>query len=409
VKSLALAKISCGALAALSWSCSDSSPQSAREHSDQLYAVFTRLESEEGETSYLATTNSLASEAKLDLADALEAPGASRFYAPPAGGYFALGSNEDLTLTRYDIDAAGTPRLTATISFAQLGVTRLQHRAVFVSESKAYYIDNTQAQIVVFDPSAMEIVTTIRLPEQVGDGYEGNTTVLPYLRFPVVDGRLFIPVGWENDTARTARHATGLVVFDTTTDEVVSYTETEACPAATELAFDDNGDVYFGTNVNYPFYFTPDEQTRIASRPGCVLRIRAGEQAFDEDYLLRWVDLVDGGVAMGLTDGPEPGVGYVQVLDENVKPWAEIADEDTFWGEAAWRWWRVDLRNGTATLDDLIPASTPFMTAYEVDGKRYVARQTADSESELFELSSEGEHRSVLRIDGDLRGVARLY
>ena len=374
-----------------------------------MYAVFTRVDSPEGETSYLATTDSLSGGNELGLAHALESPGSSRFYAPPTGGFFALGSNEDLTITRYDIDEQGRLGVTGRLSFANLGVTRLQHRAVFVSDSKAYYIDNTQEQLVVWDPGAMKIVRSIPLPEQIGDGYEGNSTVLPYMRFPLVEGRLFIPVGWENDEARTARNATGLVVFDTATDEVISYTETERCPAATELAFDDNGDVYFGTNVNYPFYFTPDEATRVGSRPGCVLRIRAGEQAFDENYLLDLAAVVDGGVAMGLTDGSEPGVGYVQVLDESLKPWAEILDEDTFWGEAAWRWWRVDLAAGTASLDQHIPASTPFMTSHEVDGKRYVSRQTDDGESELFELSSDGEHRSVLRIAGDLRGVARLY
>jgi hypothetical protein len=48
------------------------------------------------------------------------------------------------------------------------------------------------------------------------------------------------------------------------------------------------------------------------------------------------------------------------------------------------------------------------MTAYEVDGKRYIARQTQEGESELFELSTDRAPKSALRIAGDLRGVARI-
>jgi hypothetical protein len=355
-----------------------------------LYAVFTQVETPEGESAYLGVTDTLDGEVKLDLSRALEVPGASRFYAPTSGGFFALGSNEDYSITRYDLDEQGRPEESGRLSFAGIGVSRLLFRAVFVSETKAYYIDHTQAQIVIWNPSTMKIERSIELPEELQNGYEGYTTVLPYHRYPLVQDRLFIPVSWYNFEEGT-------------------YTETDRCAGASELAFDANGDVYYGTSVNHPFYaFAQDPEQRAEERPGCILRIRAGEEQFDPDYLVKLSDVVKGGVAMGLTDGAEPGIGYVQVLDEDEQRWSDVASEDEFWESAAWRWWRVDLATGSAELDDEIPASAPYMTSYEVAGRRFVSRQTGAGDSRLFELSSSGQHLPALTSPGSIRGVARV-
>jgi hypothetical protein len=80
---------------------------------------------------------------------------------------------------------------------------------------------------------------------------------------------------------------------DTETDSVLSFTETDRCAGATELAFDNNGDVYYRTNVNQPYSrFAHDPKLLAETHPGCVLRIRAGEQEFDPDYLLRLEEVV---------------------------------------------------------------------------------------------------------------------
>jgi hypothetical protein len=396
-------------LVALAGSCGGSDASGSKPRGDALYAVFTSVDSPEGATTYLGLTDTLEGSASLDTKQALEVPGASRFYAPEAGGFFALGSNEDLSITRYDIDDDDRINETGKISFAGLGVTRLHFRNVFVSATKAYYIDHTQGQIIVWNPHDLSIDRSIPLPEEIVDGYEGYTTVLPYHRFPVVKDRLFIPVAWYNYDTGTARDVTGLVVYDTSKDEVASYTETDRCAAANELAFDDNGDVYYGTGVNYPFYSNAgDAEARAESRPGCILRIRAGEVSFDKDYFVRLTDMVGGRTAMGLADGAVPGVGYVQVLNEDALPWSSISDEDTFWESSEWQWWKIELRTGKAELDPEIPSSAPYMTSYQVDGRRYVSRQTGEGESRLFELSADGAHKPAFQTVGSIRGVARV-
>lgn len=374
-----------------------------------VYGVFTSVETPENEATYLGLTTTLAGEAALDTASALEAPASSRFYAPRDGGFFAIGSNDDFSITRYAVDDDRRILETGRMSMAAIGVTRLQNRVVFVSATKAYYIDESAAQLVVWNPDAMTIERTIALPEALGEGYLGYSTDLPFGRFPLVDDRLFIPVGWYNFETGVARELTGLAVIDTNTDSVISYSETERCPGATELAFDDNGDVYFGTGVNYPFYaHAADPARRAAARPACILRIRAGEQVFDPDYLASLASMTGGLQGMGLTDAATPGSAYVQVIDEAVLPWSAVGDEDTFWETPAWSWWKVDLRSGEAALDPALPASAPYMTSYEVDGRRYISRQMGDNQSRLYELAADGAHRPSVTLVGSIRGVARI-
>ncbi|MET0342456.1 MAG: hypothetical protein ABW252_15740 [Polyangiales bacterium] len=372
-----------------------------------LYAVFTSVETPEGAHTYLGLTDSLE-RGTLDPKQSLEAPEASRFYAPEGGGFFAIGSGEDYTITRYDVSADRKITETGKVSFAELGVTRLHYRAVFLSPTKAYYIDHTQGQIVVWNPATMTLTGKLDLPDEVTTGFEGFKTVLPYFQYPVVNGKLFIPVAWEDTEAGVARGTTGLAVVDTATDQLLSFTVTDRCPAATELAFDDNGDVYYGTNVNYPAYAYADPARRGTARDACILRIKAGEVAFDPSYRVRVADLVGGGVGMGLCNAAEPGFGYVQAIDENVLAWSTVKDEDTFWETPAWAWWRIDLAAGKAVRDTALPLSAPFIKSFQVDGSRYIVRQSGESSSSLFRLSATGEHVAGFSAPGQIAGIARV-
>jgi hypothetical protein len=369
-----------------------------------LYAVYTQVRTPDGRTNYLSLTDSLLAPAELDPQSALEVPGYSRFYAPDTGGFFAIGNGEALTITRYDVLGGGSFNETGRVSFAGAGVTWLHYRAIFFSETRAYYVDNTRPQIVVWNPREMTVTGTFELPPQVADGYEGYETILPFYRFPVANDRLLIPVSWIDRAGDRARDATGLVVVDTATDSVVSYSETERCAAATELAFDDNGDVYFGTDFYHPLY---NAAVRGVSRPGCVLRVRAGEEEFDDAYLLRLSELADGRATASLTDAARPGVAYISVLDEERLPWASFADEPLF--DEAWEWWRLDLRSGTAELDPNIPPSGPGVSSHRVGNDRYIVRSVGGQESsQLFRLADDSVHEPGFTAPGYITGIARI-
>lgn len=369
------------------------------------YAVYTQVRTPDGRTNYLALTDSVAQETELDPGTAMEVPGFSRFFAPETGGFFAIGDGESLEVTRFDVSEDGEFEQGASISFAQLGVTWLHYRAVFFSETRAYYIDNTGGQIVIWNPRDMEIVGTFPLPDPVVEGYEGYETILPFYKFPVVENRLFIPISWIDREVGTARDVTGLIVVDTETDTVLSYTETDRCPAATELAFDDNGDVYYGTDYYYPLY---NAAVRGASRPSCVMRIRAGEVDFDPDYLLELEEVTGGRATVSLTDSAEPGVAYISVLDEETLPWEDFAAEPRF--DEAWEWWRLDLETGEAARDPNIPVSGPGVSSHTIGDDRYIVRAIDDhARSQIYRLSADGDHEPGYIAPGFITGVARVH
>lgn len=369
-----------------------------------LYAVYTQVRTVDGRTNYLSLTDTLAAPAELDVASALEVPGFSRFFAPEAGGFFAIGSGEDMSVTRYDVTADDSFRESGRVSFAGLGVTWMHYRAIFFSPTRAYYVDNTRGLIVVWNPEQMTVSGSFDLPPEVVEGYGGFETFMPFYRFPVIGERLFIPVSWVDREGGIARDVTGLVVVDTASDTVLSYTETERCPAATEIAFDDNGDVYFGTDYYYPMY---SMAVRGVTRPGCVLRIRAGEEAFDESYLLRLSDVTGGRATLSLTDAALPGTAYISVLDEAQLPWRDFAPEPRF--DEAWEWWTLDLRTGEGAPDPGMPISGPGVSSHPLGQDRYVVRSLADqSKSQLYKLSTDGAHEPGFSAPGLVTGLARV-
>ncbi len=84
-----------------------------------------------------------------------------------------IGSGEQPTITRYDLDKRGQARPGRDVSVANYGVTAMADDAVtFVSENNAYYADGEQNQLVLFDPKKMEVSGTIDVSAANRDGFQ---------------------------------------------------------------------------------------------------------------------------------------------------------------------------------------------------------------------------------------------
>src|SRR5699024_11988474 len=146
-------------------SCSDDSSIASPEPEpdEALYAVYWRLDTPDGRTNYVSLVNDLMG-GEVNPAEALEVPGRSRFYAQPQSNYFLIGNGENLTFTKYKLSEEGSKfKEGEKFSLANEGVTSLQARTVFLSDTKAYYIDNTQGQVVVFNLEKIENTASLDL------------------------------------------------------------------------------------------------------------------------------------------------------------------------------------------------------------------------------------------------------
>lgn len=386
-------------------SVTDSDPDPEPE--EELYAVYWRLQTPDGRTNYVSLVNDLMEAGEVDPAEALEVPGQSRFYAQPQAGYFFTGNGETLTFTRYNIPEEGKSfEEGEKFSLANEGVTSLQARTVFLSDTKAYYIDNTQGQIVIFNPEEMAITGSFDLPEEFATGYQGYSTQLGFNGYQLNGNRLSIPVGWVNFEAATHLDKTGLAIVDTEADQVISYTEDTRCALATEPAFMPNGDVYYGQSERYHF----SRQARQKDKAGCILRKEAGADGFDQDFDPYFIDQIEGKeVGLSLFNAPTEGNGYVRVLDTDQLEWSENVEGITYY-DTVWETYEINLsKNEVIGKVDrpLGPsyAEQPFLINEDFYGTLKV---NDEGEHRVIKYAPDGSYEEGLTTPGYISNLVRL-
>lgn len=365
-------------------SCDDNSVTNTDpDQKEELYAVYWRLDTPDGRTNYVSLVDDLTKNVEVDPAKALEVPGQSRFYAQPKSEYFITGNGEDLTFTKYNISDDDNSFVEGDkLSLANEGVTSLQARMVFLSDTKAYYVDNTQGQIIIVNPKKMEITGSFDLPKQFADGYKGFSTQLGFNGYQLNNNRLSIPVGWVNFEAATHLDKTGLAVVDTQNDKVVSYSEDSRCALATEPAFMDNGDVYYGVSERYHF----SKKARKNNNAGCILRKEAGASTFDQNYDPYMMEQIKGKkIGLSLFNAPAQGHGYFRVLDTDKLKWSSDVEGIKYY-DTVWNTYEIDLSENKVIgkVDRQL-------------GPSYAEQPFAINESfyGTLKVNDEGEHRVI--------------
>jgi hypothetical protein len=149
------------------------------------------------------------------------------------------------------------------------------------------------------------------------------------------------------------------------------------------------------------------ELERLASEP-CALRIRAGEDTFDADYLQSLGELSGGALA----GEPMPAGGndvFLRVFDGALGEVAEGAMTWELTGQAAWRWLRWNTATGAVETLDTLEPSTADVLWFVVDGRVFGTETTPEyEETTLIDFSAEGGPERALTAPGFLHGLARI-
>lgn len=372
--------------------------------SESLYAVFWRVNTPDGRIHYTSLVEDLES-GVLDAGKALEKAGNARFFAPEAGKYFVIGDPGDYILTRYDIADDNQIVEGGRFSMANEGITDLQNRSIFLSETKAYYIDYTQGQIIVWNPEEMSITKAFDLPEQLKDGYQGYWVAMPIGRFQLVDNRLYIPAGWINWDDETYLDKTGLAIIDIENDALISYTEDDRCPMAVNPAILENGDAYYGVSYYLPFATTARE----IEDCGCILKVEAGANGFDKAYDPNYMNQIDGyKVGLSLANSPKKDHGYVRVLDPSKLEWSPELDGKDYYG-LNWFTYEINLpTNKIVGKTDLPYAASYVDSPYVLDGDDFSSIQKEDGTTVLIKYAPDGSYTEGLSIPGTLLGLYKV-
>ena len=376
-------------------------PASPGESDEPLYLIQTRVFAPDSTTGVLIPTPSL--DGPLDDARALEQPGGGVLYAQPGIGAFLIGSGEEPTITRYEIDASGGLVPGDVLSFANEGVVYLYAGSVtFVSATQAYYFDLDQLQAIAFDPSAMTITRSISLAAAEREGFFtsfGDPVIRP-------DG-IYFPGHWYTDPDWDRVPVGSMLVrLDPTTDQV-TMTSDPRCTGMLESMTTSAGDTYWFSDAFNAFGRT--RRGPESGVPDCALRLRAGEDHFDPAWQLD----------IGSRTGQAPSVAVLQGSDSQM--WLRVLDEAAVqlpegvayadWDSAqAWQWYLLDVTtDAPAVRSEQRPPSSLSAIGMYVDGRSFTSVESEDlSESVLLELTRDGSFVERTRVRGVIDEIARV-
>ena len=373
-----------------------------------LYAVATTQFLPDGLLSLVALVEDPGAPGTLDPAQALEVGGAASIYGMDGQGAFAVGSSESPVITRYEVAADGSLVEGERLSLANLGVSAAFKREGLVpvlSETKAYWLDDTTQQGVVWNPQEMVIDGSFSLAAAAREGFELELGERAVLRD---DGLLFVGARYRTADDGEAGTAAALVI-DTATDELLEVIEDTRCGDTVHIVAAADGTLYFGSGAVAAVLHAL--QRPVDYPAPCLLRVLPGEQGFDPDFHAVIPDLVEGRTAGRLVAGAD-GSAYLLALHEEelgieLGPTTEIWEP---WDAVAWRWWRLELGASTsATLVEGTPLASAAGHVLFADGQDYITNvRVDDGVTTLLVAGDDGALQAGLEAPGLPYGLVRV-
>ncbi len=362
---------------------------------NDLLVVVTERESPEAALQYLHVLEDWPESAELDYADAVEL---GEFVSVRAheNAVFVY-QTDDTTVRKLVVNPAGQVAVDETISFGAYGVTGFDAEIIWASADRAYLVDETSGQVILWDPITMLItgssdidtnsLTRGALPIQLQQGV-------------AVGGTGFTAANWRNWDTLEYRDVAAIASFDaTSTEPLLEIVEDDRCAPSVTLSPFDGGDGYVYLVSDAALGFDALANPNRTEKPLCVLRMTPGSGEFDREF---FVDLREAtGSPAFYTAHPMQGqklLVNVWASDVAVEDVAEPDSSDWYFDSQPYFEYRiVDLALGTSIpVPDLPRAAVQFSTTLRVDGENYVQLYRDDAGSDLHHVGTDGTATPVL-------------
>lgn len=332
-------------------------------------------------------------------------------------GFAYIFDRFNLSVTRWSVDAALTPRPEETVSFQATGVTQLDAISnVFVSPTRAFILDAGAGVLVTWNPSSMEIVAVTNVPDPILAREGAPLSGL----WPIESGgRVFFAASWYDFDGRRGYEKAALLSFASDDDApTLEVLEDDRCGITASVApfADEAGDVYFAGDWYLGLNQIGVSAGR-ATKPACLLRVPAGTGAVDPNF---YVDLLAAADARAITSAIYLGAGrwLMNVWPTSVPALtpAELeADPGAYFAAESFEYVVVvDLAAGTRIpVSGMRRGSYGGLTPMFMDGLPYVQVFPSDGATQgaaLYEVRPTGAARQVLSAgpDGDFEFIGRL-
>ncbi len=261
--------------------------------------------------------------------------------------YFFTATLEDPVITRWEPAGDGAFEAKRTLSFANLGVGRswAVDPNLFYAKDRAYFTDDRNRQVVVWNPETMTVVRTIPLD------VEREGALEPWLTLTLRQDRIFVVASWEEGSMETGRAS-----VTTSASSKSIRQRTRSSPRPTSRAAipshwsttTSGGTTYFSPMS----WFAPIRAMVGADRgvASCALRIVPPKTSFDagtKSIFRRSPRAVRPGTLFLVGDD----VAFIRVWHEELAD--KLADDKSNFedviNEAGFKWWRWDVGAETAT------------------------------------------------------------
>ncbi|MEM8893111.1 MAG: hypothetical protein AAGC88_00955 [Bacteroidota bacterium] len=335
----------------------------------------------------------------IDLGEAIEIGGVSRIRSYNGKVYAFNG--ETLEVIRYGLDETNTPVEEDVFSMANLGLQTFASAIAFASDTRAIYVDANIQQIVIWDPTAMEIVNTIPF----GDNFPASAQ----FDRPAVnaEGKVYLAtVGLDFTTFQVGAGAQ-VVIIDPVA-ETVEVVFDETLPSGNVGLLDMAGDYYFTANT----YFGIGHNFNIELQPTpAIYRILNGQNTFDPDFILDGATTNEDGYP-DILHYTVSGDRYVVVAhDDSTGP---LSDKDLFSAfSAPWLLYTGTVGEWNAVRVPAAEGELFLFAPYIVDGEFYttptfIDDRGADAVNPLYRITASGTLETVTESPGFIRLVERI-
>lgn len=374
----------------------------AGEVSESWFAVPTQVYAADFLTSvsYVPLVPSLDVD-KIGLDDAKELDG--RASAARVGDWLFIAGSSEPIVTRYSVDEDGSLHEDGRLNFANRGLPEYfaidAWGAVFVNEEKAYIFNASDGSHVVWNPTTMKITGEIPGPDIVEEGYNLESVA-------VIRGnrmyRIFTFLNY--DTWEFLAEPQYLAVYDVEQDELLDLVEETRCPQLYNRPFiDEAGDIYFSGWV-----WTPGLTLTGDYPKSCALRVKSGDDGFDQEWQLDFADDVTDGREAGMLRYLGDGKALLDVFhDERVEIDADT-DAQALANTANWRLWTVDLEDLSGGPIEAFDYKAGGYTDVQVDGRTFLMVPNGDySETTAHEIV-DGNPVEGFKIEGSSYQMVRV-
>jgi hypothetical protein len=342
-----------------------------------------------GDTDSITYVNALSSldDVELDLKKALEYPGGRATVAANDGKLYVAGP-DSAVVERFEVHDDGSFHKAGEVSFLNYGVAELTLDPwgnTFISPTKAYLFNSSDGTAIVWNPRTMEIEGEV---DTGGESFVREGMEIQATPAVVRGNRLYLAISWNNWDTYEFSEEQYLAVYDTDEDRLIELIPEKRCPAlSNRIDSDEDGNLYFSNWI----YSVGATLTRDGA-PSCALRVKAGEERFDPDWIFRYPDAADGregAMFAYLGDGRSL---FSAFYDERVTIDQDTVPSDLV-AEPAWRLWVSDLDGKNAEPVSGLGEfewNAGAISAYHIDDHDFVLVPGDDwASTTFFEIEDE--------------------